>query len=282
MVHQAGGPPVEGDGEPGVVPALHANEGLIKAGPPRPVLLRVQPPVEEIFPGWRCWLLWRSLRLDRAPGPGVGLLGGLLALCADVGLGILVCLLHSPAVVDDDGGGCRGHGPTQRHFGKQAGSLPDLLAVVLLQTVVLQRLFALIVEVVVAKDGGQVPVLWPDSGGQRVEGKFRLLAILLQGLADGERGFFDHQPALVGRHWFHLSHQGDQIYVNTDIESHFSLWRKKHINIIPVFQLCHKNNNKTFAFVLIFARSQQSLSPGADICICLNLFMSSSINSLLY
>lgn len=134
-----------------------------------------------------------SLRLDRAPGSGVGLLV-LLALRerADVGPVVLVCLLRSPVVVDEDGGGRRRRGPSQRGFGEQADGLSDFLAVVLLQAVVLQRLFALVVEAVVAKDGGQVGVLWPDGGGQGVEGKFGLLTVLLRGLADGERGIFDH------------------------------------------------------------------------------------------
>lgn len=103
--------------------------------------------------------------------------------------------------------------------------MSDFLAVVLLQAVVLQRLFALVVQAVVAKDGGQVGVLWPDGGGQGVEGKFGLLTILLQGLADGERGLFDHQPALVAWCWFHLSLfcQCEQIYTNTNIWIHNSV-----------------------------------------------------------
>lgn len=162
-------------------------------------------------------MLWLSLRLDRAPGSGVRLVV-LFALweSADVGLAVLVCLLHGPVVADGDGGGRRCCGPRQRGFGKQAHGLSDFLAVVLLQTVVLQRLFALVVETVVAKDGGQVGVLWPDGGGQRVEGKFRLLAILLQG------GLFDHQPALVALRWFQLSlfYQCDQICMSTKIFIH--------------------------------------------------------------
>lgn len=143
--------------------------------------------------------------LDRAPASGVGLVA-LFALRegADVGL-VLVCLLHSPVVADDDGGGRRCLRPRQRRFGKQPDGRSDFLAVVLLQTVVLQRLSALVVETVVAKDGGQVAVLWPHGRGQRVEGKFRLLAGLLQGLAEEQGGLFDHQPALVARCWFQLS-----------------------------------------------------------------------------
>lgn len=168
-------------------------------------------------------MLWLSLRLDRAPGSGVRLVV-LFALrdSADVGLAVLVCLLLSPVVADDDGGGRRCRGPCQRGFGKQADGLSDFLAVVLLQTIVLQRLFALVVETVVAKDGGQVGVLWPDGRGQRVEGKFRLLTILLQGLADEEGAIFDHQPALVAQRWFQLSlfYWCDQICINTKIFIH--------------------------------------------------------------
>lgn len=49
------------------------------------------------------------------------------------------------------------------------------------QTVALGGLFALVVRAVVARDGGQVTVLWPDSRGERMESEFGLdgLAALL-------------------------------------------------------------------------------------------------------
>lgn len=143
-----------------------------------------------------------SLGLDRAPGSGVRLLV-LLALRggADVGLAVLVGLLQGPVVAEGDGGG----GRCQRGFGEQAGALADLLAVVLLQTVVLQRLPALVVEAVVAEGGGQLAVLGPQGGGQRVEGGLGLLAVLLQGLADEEGRLLQPQPALVAERWFQRS-----------------------------------------------------------------------------
>lgn len=148
-----------------------------------------------------------SLRLDGAPGSGVRLVVVLVALQGGtvVGPAVLVGLLHRPVAAADDGGGRRCRRPRQRGFGDQAHGWSHFLAVVLLQTVVLQRLFALVVEAVVAKDGRQVGVLWPDGRGRRVEGKFRLRTILLQGLADEEGGLFDHRPALVAHCCFHWS-----------------------------------------------------------------------------
>lgn len=77
----------------------------------------------------------------------------------DVGLGVLVGFLHG-AVGGSSCSSC------QRGFGKQTSNFSSgFLAVVLHQTVTLGALFALVVGTVVAGDGGQVTVLWPDSGG---------------------------------------------------------------------------------------------------------------------
>lgn len=94
------------------------------------------------------------------PGSGVGVtLWFTLLRRTDVGLGVLVGSLHS-AVGDSSCGSCQGS------FGKQTSNFcSGLLAVVLHQSVALGALFALVVGAVVAGDGGQVGVLWPDSRG---------------------------------------------------------------------------------------------------------------------
>ena len=85
-----------------------------------------------------------------------------------------------------------------------------------------------------AKDGRQVAVLWPDGRGQRAEGKFRLLTVLLQGLADEQRGLFGQQPAPVAQRWFLLSrfYQCDQVCINTNIFIHHRVHVHKIIHII--------------------------------------------------
>lgn len=161
-----------------------------------------------------------------APGSGVGVsVWFALLRRTDVGLVLLVGLLHSAVVVVGGGGSCSS---SQRGFGKQTDN-SGFLAVVLHQTVALQGLFALVVETVVARDGGQVTVLRPDSGGQRMEGEFRLtgLDVLLQKLVDGEGGLFNQQPALVARSWIHeagltLFYQGVQLCVEVNKKLHSS------------------------------------------------------------
>lgn len=113
---------------------------------------------------------------------------------ADVGLGLLVGPLHSAVVVvvvvvsgGGRGGGGSSCGSTHLGFGMQTHTLSGFLAVVLRQTVALQGLFALVVRAVVARGWGQVAVLGPDGGGQRVVGEFGFarLDVLLQELVDG-------------------------------------------------------------------------------------------------
>lgn len=105
-----------------------------------------------------------SLRLSVGwtPGSGVGVsVWFTLLRGTDVGLGVLVGFLHCAVV-----GGSSCSSSRQRGFGKQTGNFPSgLLTVVLHQTVALGALFALVVGAVVARDGGQVAVLWPDSRG---------------------------------------------------------------------------------------------------------------------
>lgn len=161
-----------------------------------------------------------------APGSGVGVsVWFALLRRTDVGLVLLVGLLHSAVVVVGGGGSCSS---SQRGFGKQTDN-SGFLAVVLHQTVALQGLFALVVETVVARDGGQVTVLRPDSGGQRMEGEFGLtgLDVILQKLVDGEGGLFNQQPALVARSWIHeagltLFYQGVQLCVDVNKKLHSS------------------------------------------------------------
>lgn len=106
-----------------------------------------------------------------APGSGVGMSVWFVMLGrTDVGLGVLVRLLHSAVAVvvvvaAAGGDGGSSSSSSQRGFGKQTVSLSGFLAVVLHQTVALEGLFALVVETLVARDGGQVTVLWPDSRG---------------------------------------------------------------------------------------------------------------------
>lgn len=141
------------------------------------------------------WRLSLGLHVGWAPGSGVG-----VSLClallgwADVGLGLLVGPLHSAVVVvvvvvsgGGRGGGGSGCGSAHLGFGVQTHNLSGFLAVVLRQTVALQGLFALVVQAVVARAGGQVAVLGPDGRGQRVVGEFGLarLDVLLQELVDG-------------------------------------------------------------------------------------------------
>ena len=86
-----------------MVPAVSADEGLIEAGLARPVLLRVQPPVEELLPWGRC-----RLRLGRVPGSVTGLVVVFAVRgSADVGLAVLVRLRHSPVAAAEGGGGRR-------------------------------------------------------------------------------------------------------------------------------------------------------------------------------
>lgn len=151
------------------------------------------------------------LRLSegRTPGSGVGV------SVRAVGLGLLVGPLHGAV-----GDGGRGSG--QRGFGEQPGNFSSgFLAVVLQQTVTLGALFALVVEAVVARDGGQVTVLWPDGRGKRVQAELGLagLAALLQELINGQRGLFDQTPALVVWSQIHkdgltLFYQSVQLWVD--------------------------------------------------------------------
>lgn len=161
---QQGGAPVEDDGGPAVVPGRRTDASLIKTGLPRPVFLCVQPPVGRISArrGDR-------LRLYVGWGPGSGVVMSVRFVIlrgTDVGLGVLVRLLHRAVVVvvvvAAGGGGCTS---SQRGFGENTVSLSGFLAVVLHQPVALQGLFALVVEVLVARDGGQVTVLRPHSRG---------------------------------------------------------------------------------------------------------------------
>lgn len=144
-----------------------------------------------------------------APGSGVGVsVWFALLRRAEIGLELRVDPLQSAiavvvVVVVGGGGGSGGGGgccsSSQRGFGKKSDNLSCFLAVVLQQAVALQGLFALVVKVVVSRDGGQVTVLRPDSGRQGMESELGLagLGVLLQGLVDGEGGLFDHQPTLV-------------------------------------------------------------------------------------
>lgn len=105
-----------------------------------------------------------SLRLYVGWGPGSGVVMSVRFVIlrrTDVVLGVLVRLMRS-AVVAAAAGDCTS---SQRGFGEQTVSLSGFLAVVLHQPVALQGLFALVVETLVARDGGQVTVLWPDSRG---------------------------------------------------------------------------------------------------------------------
>lgn len=98
------------------------------------------------------------------------------------------------------------HSSCQRGFRKQTHCLSsDFLTVVVQQTFTLGGLFALIMGVVVARDGGQVSVLGPHDGGQRMEVKLGLavLTAFLQELVDGQGGLFDCSAALVAQSWIH-------------------------------------------------------------------------------
>lgn len=109
-----------------------------------------------------------SLRLYVGWGPGSGVVMSVRFVIlrrTDVGLGVLVRLVHGAVVVvvvAAGGGGCTS---SQRGFGEPTVGLSGLLAVVLHQPVALHGLFALVVEALVARDGGQVTVLRPDSRG---------------------------------------------------------------------------------------------------------------------
>lgn len=86
-------------------------------------------------------------------------------------MGVLVGFLHRAV----GGSSC---GSRQRGFGKQTSDFSSgFLAVVLHQPVALGALFALVVGPMVARDGAQVTVLWPDSRGKRMEGEFGLSAL---------------------------------------------------------------------------------------------------------
>lgn len=130
--------------------------------------------------GGRVLLLSLGLRLSWHPGFGVEeSLGFSLLRWDDGGLGVLAGLLGRAI----GAGTCS---PGQLGFRNQTSSLPRaFLTVVLHQTVTLVALFPL---VVVAKDGGQVGVLGPHGGGERVEVQFGLAgpAAFLQELVDGQ------------------------------------------------------------------------------------------------
>lgn len=206
LVEEAGGAPVEGYRRSAVVPGRSTDTRLIKTGLPRSVLLRVLPSVRGVSArGWR-----RLVRLcvSWTSGSGVGVsVWFALLRRAEVGLELRVDPLQSAVtvvvvivvVVVGGGGGSGCCSSSQRGFGKKSDNLSGFLAVVLQQAVTLQGLFALVVKVVVSRDGGQVTVLRPDGGRQGMESELGLagLGVLLQGLVDGEGGLFDQHPALV-------------------------------------------------------------------------------------
>lgn len=194
LVKQAGGTAGEEGRWAAVVPGRRADSRLIEAGLPGPVLLWVLPLVGGIPVGGSSCLLLLGLGLCLSWCPGFGVEESLrfsLLRWADRGLGVLAGLLGCAI----GAGTCS---PSQLGFRDQTGSFPHaFLTVVLHQTVTFVALFSL---VVVAKDGGQVGVLRPHRGGQRVEVQF---GAFLQELIDGQRGLFDHQPGLIGESRIH-------------------------------------------------------------------------------